>query len=395
MGRLVSRHIAQHYQGQIKWAMAGRNIEKLKKERDALAKDFPATKDTPLLTGDAEDLDSLRKIANQTKVLISVSGPFAQIGNNVVEACVLSGTHYCDITGEAPWIMRMIKAHQAEAARKGVKIVHCCGFDSIPSDIGTAYLVNYMQDKLNRRCKKVTHLYGDAKGSFSTGTIMSLFGAFFQERSKEQRQSGDPYCLDPPDSRRGPDEAEKLRMRYNSAVKKWMIPFIMAPINTRIVRRSNALLHHSYGTDFSYEEVMEVPNALVASLGLAVMTVACAIFICRPLHPLLSRLLPKIGGDPEKIIKNGGYWSSTLVGETEEQPGQKSCTVILKLKGPSDPGYGQTSRLVLESALCLALQEEELKESNLKQGGILTPASAMGMVLVPRLERAGVSFSIQ
>lgn len=183
-------------------------------------------------------------------------------------------------------------------------------------------------------------------------------------------------------------------MHYNSPTKKWTMPFLMAPINTRIVRRSNALLHHSYGTDFSYEECMEAPNALAAAIGLAILTAVCAMCMCWPLHPLLVRVLPYLGADPEKIIKDGGYWSNTLVGETEEQPGQKSRTVILKMKGPSDPGYGQTSRMVLEAALCLALQEDELERSPVKRGGVLTPASAMGMVLTRRLQKADVSFSV-
>ncbi|KAL3150904.1 hypothetical protein ABBQ32_000654 [Trebouxia sp. C0010 RCD-2024] len=395
VGRLVSRHIAQHYQGQIRWAMAGRSREKLEKEKASLAKRFPAAKDTAILIGNADDLDSLQKIASQAKVLISTSGPFAKLGNKVVEACVLSGTHYCDCTGEIPWVMRMAAAHHTEAARRGVKIVPCCGFDSIPSDIGTLYMVDYMQEKLNRRCKKVTHLFGDSKGAASSATILSLFGAYFQEDSKERRQSSDPYCLDPPDSRRGPDKAEDLRMHYNAPTKKWTMPFLMAPINTRVVRRSNALLHHSYGTDFSYEECMETSNALAAAIGLAFLTAICAVCMCWPLHPLLARVLPCLGADPEKIIREGGYWGNTLVGETEEQPGEKSRTVILEMKGPSDPGYGQTSRMVLEAALCLALQEDELERSPVKRGGVLTPASAMGMVLTRRLQKADVSFSVQ
>ncbi|KAL3137540.1 hypothetical protein ABBQ38_004823 [Trebouxia sp. C0009 RCD-2024] len=280
VGRLVSRHIAQHYQGQIKWAMAGRSREKLERERASLTNEFPAAKDAAILIGDADDLDSLQKIASQTKVLISTAGPFAKLGSKVVEACVLSGTHYCDCTGEIPWVMRMVAAHHTEAARRGVKIVPCCGFDSVPSDIGTLYMVDYMQENLNRRCKKVTHLFGESKGAASAATLTSLFGAYFQEDSKERRQSSDPYCLDPPDSLRGPDKAEDLRMHYNSPTKKWTMPFLMAPINTRIVRRSNALLHHSYGNTDVANSLED--NTIVDSAAAE----TCTVCVCVVWHRL-------------------------------------------------------------------------------------------------------------
>ncbi|DBA91626.1 TPA: hypothetical protein ACH3X1_003234 [Trebouxia sp. C0004] len=238
-------------------------------------------------------------------------------------------------------------------------------------------------------------------GKSGQGTIASLAAAYFMENSPERRQSSDPYCLDPPDSQsvffplRGPDGRDLLRIHFNKALKKWSIPSIMAPVNTRVVRRSNALLHHSYGSDFSYEEFAEVPNVFVAGIALVMLTLSCALFLCKPLYPIINRLLPYLGSDPEKIIQGGGHWNSTMVGETEEQAGHKSQLVLLKMKSKRDPGFWETSRLLLESALCLALQEDELKASGLKQGGVLTPATAMGMVLVRRIQKAGVSFDLQ
>lgn len=395
VGRCACTTMIKYYQDEVKWAMAGRNEEKLEAIRNDLAKEYPAARNTPILTGDAEDRDSLVAIASQTKVLISTSGPFAKLGTLVVEACITAGTHYCDITGEVPWVMRIIKTYHAEAACKGVKIVNFCGFDSIPSDLGTTFIVNHMQERLHRRCKKVTHLFGDAAGLTGQGSIASLAAAYFMENSAERRQSSDPYCLDPPDSRRGPDRADTLRIYFDRTLNKWTIPFIMSPINTRVVRRSNALLHHSYGSNFSFEEVAQVPNVLVAGIALVVLTISCALFLCKPLYPLINWVLPRVGADPEKIVQGGGYWNSTFVGETEEQSGHKSQLVLLKMKSRRDPGYWETSRLVVESALCLALQEDELKNSGLKQGGVLTPASAMGMTLVRRLQKAGTSFELQ
>ncbi|KAK9829269.1 hypothetical protein WJX72_004892 [[Myrmecia] bisecta] len=393
VGKLVCEHLARDYQGEgIQWALAGRNKSKLEAVREEISAIDPSLKTLDILLGDIKDEASLDALVSQTQVLLATAGPFARLATPLVAACVRNGTHYCDITGEIPWVRRMIQEHHEEAERKGVAVVHCCGYDSVPSDLGAFYMATHMK-QMGKKCASVTTLVGPAKGTFSGGTLASLFGAFFEEPAEDRKAVADPYCLDPPNSRRGHDKADFWGVGYNRPTGKFTMPFLMQPVNTRIVRRSNALLGHAYGEEFRYSEAMEAPF-VVAMLGALALFWAFLLFSIRPLHGLYRRLLPKVPG-PSKELQRKGYWTHTLVAESQEEEGVAPAVVLGRVCGQRDPGYWETSRFLLEAGLCLALQKQDLEKSGLRRGGVLTPASAMGSRLIARLKRAGVTFEVQ
>ncbi|CAL5221659.1 g3887 [Coccomyxa viridis] len=396
VGKLVAKHLAQDYVGKsnIRWAMAARSEARLEKVRSDLAKTYPGMKDVPILVADATDQAAIDRVVKQTKVVIACSGPYAKLGTPIVDACVRLGAHCVDITGEVPWVSRTIRKYHNEAAAKRVKIVHMCGFDSIPSDLGSLMVATAMFNKHKRRTAKVRMLVGKSAGGFSGGTIASLMGAMFDETSEELKLAADPYALNPPNAHSGPDGKDSWLPSHDKLAKKWTMPFVMQPINTRVVRRSNALLGNLYGDNFSYTEAMEVPNAIVAFLGSTVLAFVYIILSLRFLRPLVMKVLPSPGQGPTEKQQVEGFWNARVWGVSEAAPGQKPVIVTGRMAGKRDPGYWETSRMLLESGLCLALQEDELKKAGKLQGGVLTPASAMGMILVERLNKAGMEFRV-
>jgi short subunit dehydrogenase-like uncharacterized protein len=335
---------------------------------------------------DTTDEESLREVCASSRVVLTTVGPFAKYGDAVVKVCAELGTHYCDITGEVPWVKRMIRKHDEEAKRKGIKIVHMCGFDSIPSDLGTLLVVDHMKKQYNKACSKVELLYMDAKGTFSGGTVASLFHAIFEEKGEDAKAAQDPYGLDPPSSSRGPDAKDSFWPGYSQLLGKHTMPFVMSIVNTRVVRRSQALLGHPYG-HFSYQEGQAMPGRIAAYVGSFAFVFLGGLFSLRPLQPLWARLLPKAGSGPDKKTQLEGYWRVQVAAQSEEPQGVEPTVVRAELKGDGDPGYWSTSRMLLECGLCIAQQEEELKESGALQSGVLTPATALGTVLIKRLTK--------
>lgn len=392
VGRAVAEHLARDYQGKVQWAIAGRNKQKLESVRQELAKLHPAAKDVPLVLADLKDQASLDAMASKAKVVLSTAGPYAKLGTPVVQACVNSRTHYADITGETPWVKRIIEQFHDDAERKGIKIIPLCGFDSVPSDMGTFFLTEYMRQKLGKHCAHAHHLVGALVSSLGGGTAASLLG--FIEDPGNRKLVHDPYALNPPDSKRGPDKPDSVAPVYDSEAHKWGFPFVMAPINTRVVRRSNALLGHRYGDNFSYTEHMAASNWLTAYLGSAAMTLGLLFTTLKPFQAILHRLLPKPGQGPSREQQLKGYWNSQVVGVTEESAGSKPQVAIAKLKGAHDPAFWDTSRMLLEAGLCMALQQDELRQAGTVTAGVLTPASGLGMPLIKRLQKAGISFKI-
>lgn len=371
--------------------MAARNKAKMEDLRSTLAQKFEAVQTIPLLIGDVSDRTAIERIVGQTRVIIALNGPYAKLGTPVVEACLSQGTHYCDITGEVQWIRKMVAQHHQEAQRKGIKIVHCCGFDSIPSDLGTAFLADHIQRTTGRPPKAIDNQAAGGAGGLGGGTILSLLN-IFSSSNAELKAISDPYCLDPPSSSRGPDHGDSLMPHYSQGTGKWTSFFVMAPINTRIVRRSHALLGQPFGTDFSYRESMQVPNMVAAMLVSILLAITGVIAYFGPLRWLLLKLAPKPGTGPSRDSMEQGHWKFQVAAQTRESP---SRTILASVTSDSDPGYLSTSRMVAEAGLCLATQEDELKQANLLQGGILTPASAMGLVLVKRLQAAGFGFNVE
>jgi len=347
-----------------------------------------------LIVADAADQTSIDIMVGQTEVIAACAGPFFLYGEGVVDASVRLGTHYCDITGETPWVKDLIQKYHDAAVAKGVRIVPFCGQDSVPSDLGTWFMVDHIKKKLNRKCDKVDAILMRVNGGFSGGTISTAIKLTEKRTVSElAKELADPYLLDPPDSRRGSDGPDPLMPVYHKELRVWSGPFPMAPVNTRVVRRSNALLGHAYGDDFKYAEFWRRHSWFVAFMTTMVIVCMAMVVRFKLLQWLFGRFIPKPGEGPSKEAQRRGFWEYCMVGFTQEEPGVKAKVVKAKVADPHEP-YVSTALMALESALCLALEPDNLKKANTLEGGVLTPATALGPVLVHRLRKAGLTFEI-
>eukprot|EP00879_Flechtneria_rotunda_P007646 GHRR01008018.1.p1 GENE.GHRR01008018.1~~GHRR01008018.1.p1 ORF type:complete len:404 (+),score=160.62 GHRR01008018.1:312-1523(+) len=375
--------------------MAGRNQARLDEIKRDLVRIDPSCEAVPFVIADADDASSLAQLASATDVIIATAGPFAKYGTKVVEAAVQAGTHYCDITGELLWVQRIIKAHHETAKQKGIKIVHCCGYDSIPFDLGVLLLADHARKQLNRSLSQAYGLTLDARGGFSGGTIASGFYQVETEDPAElKKMLSDKYYLTPSDARRGGDQPPGVLPEWNKLARKWMAPFVMEPINSRIVQRSS-YLNGYYGSDFKYREAMGVGNIIFAGVMSAFFTGLQAVFALGPLRNIAKTRLPQPGEGPTREAMMTGYWKHSMIGITEGQS-ERELQVIKAYVADEhrDPGYWGTARMLLEAGLCLALDSAACAAAGCQSGGVLTPASAMGVVLIDRLRRAGLKFEI-
>jgi short subunit dehydrogenase-like uncharacterized protein len=387
-GRLVAEYLAHAAAGtSLVWALAGRNAGKLEKVRAELVNIDAACADLEIIEADALDAAAMTKVAADTRVVCTTVGPYARYGAPLVTACVQAGTHYCDLAGEVPFIRASIDMNHEEAQRTGARIVHCCGFDSIPSDLGTLFLQRELIDRFGAPAPSVTALFGESSGQFSGGTIASLLGVIDAAASDRvtRRVLMDPHGLDPAGGPRS--AARDVRAPgYDRVLKRPTAPFIMAAINTRVVRRSHALMGYPWGEDFLYDERMSLPRSPLGVAAAIGITGAVAGFVAASQVPALRRLLekrlPEPGEGPDAEARARGHWKVRLHGTSS------GATLIATLGDTLDPGYSGTAKLIGEAARCLA--EDELPGS----GGVLTPASAMGDLLIERLIAAGVQFDI-
>jgi len=392
-GRLVAEYLLERYgtDGQLQWALGGRNRAKLEWIRDELGQ---TSANIPILIGDSRDPESLDTIVTRSSVVCSTVGPFARYGTDLVAACARHGTDYCDIAGEVQWMRRMIDGYEAQAHATGARIVHCCGFDSIPSDLGCLFMNERMRERTGQPCAEVKFRVRKMRGAFSGGTVASLLNVLDECRRdrKVRRLLLDPYGLNPDDQRRGLDGPDQWGPRWDADVG-WTAPFVMAAINTRVVRRSNALMDYSYGPDFRYSEAVMtgrgpggwvVASAIAAGMGGFLAAAAVA-----PTRALLNKLLlPQPGEGPSKEQRKNGFFDVVLVGKSG---GADKLLLRGRLKGNRDPEYGATSRMLAESAVCLARDGDALEV----EGGFWTPASCMGPHLIARLARsADVTFEL-
>lgn len=367
-GRLVAEYLTQT--GAKRWAMAGRSLSKLEEVRDLIG----APADTSLVTANSDDPASLRALCQRTQVVLTTVGPYQLYGSDLVAACAETGTAYVDLCGEPAWMRQMIDAHHATAKASGARIVFSCGFDSIPFDLGVLTLQDAAKEKFGHAMPRVKGRVRKMQGGFSGGTAASL-KATLAAAAKDPSLLGlliNPFALAPGFT--GPSQPKGLLPEYDRSIEAWVAPFIMAPINTKNVHRTNFLLGGAgYGADFVYDEMMVAP-------GLGEMGKAAAEAIAK-MNPLASDKGPKPGEGPSKEERDAGFYDLLFIGEGAD--GERIDCVVT---GDRDPGYGSTSKMIAETALCLV-------EDVTGEGGIWTPGALMGQVLADRLQaRAGLTF---
>lgn len=390
-GRLVARYLCQQYgiNGDVRWAIGGRSQDKLQTIQSELTELDPAASDLTLITADSHDETSLNSMCARTQVVLTTVGPYSEYGAKLVASCVSEHTDYVDLCGETPFIRRMIDAHHEQAQQNQCRIVQCCGFDSIPSDIGVHALQNAAVEKLGTPLNDITFYLENAKGSMSGGTLASMMSVMDQARDPNiRRLVGNPYALNPDDGIKGSDRGDQTSVKWDDQSESWTAPFVMAGINTRVVRRSNALLDYTWGQDFKYREVMAMKDGFSGWFKAMQVTVGMGGFMLMAYpkwtRSLLQAVLPNPGQGPSPSAQENGFFRIRLRGHNNA--GEMSLLV----KGKRDPGYGATSRMLAESALSLALDRDQLPD----RFGILTPASAMGSALIPRLATADITFEV-
>jgi short subunit dehydrogenase-like uncharacterized protein len=384
-GRLVAGYLAGHAPGGVRVGLAGRSQRRLADVRAGLG---AAAAGWPLLVADSADPASLAALARAARVVVSTVGPYQARGLGLVRACAEAGTDYADLTGEVLFIRDSIDHCHDAAARSGARIVHCCGFDSVPSDLGVLLLHLAARADDAGDLQDTTLVVTALRGGISGGTLASLIGQQEEVRASAVRRQivQDPYALSP-DRAAEPslgDEHDLSRGTYDGDLRMWMGPFAMAGINTRVVRRSNALQGWAYGRRFRYREVTGFSASPAAPL-LAVMTgaglkAAQAGREFGPSRALLGRLLPAPGQGPGEKTRRTGYFRMQI--HTRTSAGVRYLAAI---EAQGDPGYAATSVMLGEAALCLALDRDQLPG----RAGVLTPATAMGAALAGRLRSAG------
>ena len=384
-GKLVTEYIFNNYgSSKIKWAIAGRNLDKLEKVRSQVADE-----DIPIFIADSFDEDSLSKFVKKTKVVCSTVGPYSLYGTKLVKVCLENNTNYCDITGEAHWIRTLIDNFHEEAKSKKIKIVNSCGFDSIPSDMGVYFIQNEIKKVYKNYAKSIKMRVAGIRGGISGGTygsINNLLKEAYDDRNIF-KVLNNPYGLNPKGKMEGMDKKDLRKIIFDKESNSWIYPFIMAGINTKIVRRSNALSNFKYGKDFRYEEatmsgkgISGFWKAILAVFPLAMVGLNPNSF----LKKIVNSFMPKPGEGPGLEKRKNGFYNLRFYITIDDKN-----KAFAKVIGDSDPGYGSTSKMLAESALCLAF--DKLPENY----GIVTPSFSMGDKLLDRLNHnAGLKFEL-
>jgi short subunit dehydrogenase-like uncharacterized protein len=392
VGQILARHLAEAPGGHrgLKWAIAGRSKDKLEALRASLG---PKSARLPLVVADASDAAALGRMCAETRVVVSTVGPYALYGEPLVQACAESGTDYCDLTGETQWIRRMIGAYEAAARKSGARIVHCCGFDSIPSDLGVHFLQREARLRFGQPCTEVRMRVKAARGGFSGGTVASLLNVVREVRANPalRRELANPWALCPEGYAPKVRQPEVRTPQYEADFGAWVAPFIMSAINTRIVQRSNALSKQAYGADFRYDEAMLTGPGLKGRLAATAVTAGIAgLLVGGALPPTrwaLERfVLPAPGEGPSEEAQRNGFFDLRFLGRTAD-----GDELRVKVTGDRDPGYGSTAKMLAQAASCLALDLADAPP----RGGFWTPATLFGDRLVERLTaHAGLTFEV-
>ncbi|TCO76827.1 saccharopine dehydrogenase family protein [Chromatocurvus halotolerans] len=389
VGRILCNYLVnEHSEPGLTWAMAARSESRLAELKASLG---DAARSIPTLVADASSETDMRRLCDHASLIISTVGPYALYGELLVKACAESGTDYCDLTGEPHWIRRMLTKYESAARASGARIVNCCGFDSIPSDLGVKFLQDQAMARFGQYCRRVKMRVKASKGGASGGTIASGANLYKEaaQNAELRRELRDPYSLCP-EGHGFKARQHSVTVEYDEDFQAWAGPFIMAAINTRVVMRSNALHEPPYHPDFLYDEGMLTGDghqgkqrARILALGTTLGTVMLAV---APLRWATMKFLPSPGEGPSPRQQQEGFYDLRFYGETESG---ESLTV--KVSGDRDPGYGSTSRMLAQAGLSLC--KEVSREQ--RGGGFWTPATVFDERLFRRLESyAGLRFEV-
>jgi short subunit dehydrogenase-like uncharacterized protein len=386
-GRQTVQYFAGNTQpSDVRWAIAGRNRQALEAAREQAGEDAGSA---DILVADAQDQQAVDAIVSRTRILLNTAGPFSLYGSKIVDACVRYKTHYVDITGETPWVRDLMDRYHDRAAADGTRIVPCCGFDSVPSDMGVYLVARYIHKTLGSDCREVKGFY-QISGGLNGGTFASASNAQASGAAARMRE---PFLLNPPKAH----STEEIRLnrdpreaRFDADIGAWATPFVMGMANTRIVRRSAGLFeqwNEPYGPEFRYQEFqkfdppMARAKAFAMLVGLGALQAGLKSSFTRP---LMKSLAPKPGQGPSQKTMDNGFFRCHLVGIATD--GRK---IYGSVSDKGDPGNRATVKFLCESALSLALNADQLPGGK-QRGGVLTPATGLGDVLVSRLRKAGM-----
>jgi short subunit dehydrogenase-like uncharacterized protein len=394
VGRLAALYLAGHAPHGVRVGLAGRSESKLAAIRKEAAAILPAAISWPLLTADASDPASLEALAARTRAIATTVGPYATYGLPLVAACAAAGTHYADLTGEVLFMRDSIDRYHDQAVESGSRIVHSCGFDSIPSDLGTFLLAEAAAADGAGPLSDVSLVVRALRGGVSGGTLASMKTQLDELRADRERRrlATDPYTLSPdraaePELGKQPDV---VGVSFDREAGTWVGPFVMAGTNTRVVRRSNALQDFAYGRRLRYREVQgfgsRPTGAVLAGATVAGLGAFVAGLQWKPTRALLDRVLPAPGSGPSETTQQRGHFRIDVVGRTEQ-----GARYVCHVAAPGDPGYAATAVMLGESVLSLALDGKKLPS----RAGVLTPSTAMGDALVDRLRAAGHTYEVE
>ncbi|MCW3012315.1 MAG: enoyl-ACP reductase [Solirubrobacterales bacterium] len=391
VGRLTAAYLAEHAPEGVRIALGGRSRAKLEQVRAELG---PRAAAWPVVVADSSDEAALAELARSTRVVATTVGPYFKHGLPLVVACAAEGTHYADLTGEVLFMRRSIDAAHASAEASGARIVHTCGFDSIPSDLGVFLLAEHAREHDLGTLEETTLVVKAVSGGVSGGTVDSLRGQIDEARADKAAMKImlDPYSLSP-ERAAEPDlgsERDPVGVVRDPELGGFLAPFVMGTVNSRVVRRSNALTGHAYGRRLKYRELMlggGLPLGPAKAAGIAAgLGVLVAGLALPPTRKLLDRVLPDPGEGPSEAAREKGFFRIDV--HTRTSTGAK---LVCELQAPGDPGYKATAVMLGESALALALDRERLPAA----AGVLTPATAMGHVLAGRLRAAGHRYDVR
>ena len=371
-GKLVAEYMKDEYgdDENIKWAIAGRNMDKLMQVKN----DLGLKDEIEMIEVDSSDIDALNKMTCSTKCVLTTVGPYQLYGSDLVQSCANNGTDYVDLTGEPGWMYEMINLCKEQAEKSGSRIVFSCGFDSIPFDLGVYFLQKAFIEKNGKPAERIRGRVQAMNGEFSGGTIASLGAtmATLKEKPELIKVLANPFSLS--EGFEGPPQPDDSKVILDEKINMWVAPFVMAPINTKNIHRSNFLLNHMYGENFEYDEMMIAGEGEDGKIIADAMTTA---------NPMGGDNVPQPGEGPSRESREQGNYDVLFVAESGDE------TMQARVTGDMDPGYGSTSKMIAESALCL------VKDCDALPGGIYTPAPSMGETLISRLvQRAGLTFDL-